>query len=177
MIEKIEHLVQEVLEMAAEADTDPRVLHAKGIETKQALWDEFGNMQRAISIIDGVIPYKTEGLPWSHGWVDPSAIGTQLVATMGRAVGSALGKTEPALQPLAAQRRRTSRVLALAQDALNLGRTEITTDEIAETLQTEGDTTARRSLQTGVGNILSRTGKWERVRTGEYRYTGVDGEV
>ena len=76
MIEKIERLIQEVIDLAARADADPREIHTKGTAAKHALWDEFVNMQLAINILDGMIPYKSVGLPWTIGWVNPSDIGS-----------------------------------------------------------------------------------------------------
>lgn len=175
MIEKIERLIQEILEMAAQKDASPQAIQLLGLDAKQALWDEFSDMQRAVNIIDGIVPYRAEGLVWTIGWFNPSATPTPVVST-GRGTTIATGEptarpsVEAAVRPSVVRSNRIRRVLTLAQEAIDSERNAITTDEIATTLQNEGDATARRSLQTAVGNILNRTGHWKRVRTGEYEY-------
>lgn len=161
MNEKITQLVQEVIDLAAQGAATPSAIHAKGIEAKQAIWDEVDNLQLAINILDGIVPYKASGLPWTIGWVRPSATGADITTTW---------SSKPPVRPTAIRNNRILKVLSLAQEALDSGRTTITTDEIATTLQDAGDNTARRSLHTAVGNILNRTGHWKRVRTGEYEY-------
>ena len=167
--ENIERLVQEVVELAT--GNDSRAIHTKGVEAKQALLDELDRLQLAVNILDGIVPYKAKGLPWALGWVNP--LGPSLAAASSATTTTTL-PTETAGRPTQAMflKQRTARVLYLANEALETGRTTITTDEIATTLQKDGDITATRSLQTAVGNILSRTGNWKRVRTGEYEYTG-----
>lgn len=167
MIEKIENLLQEVIELAADQTASPHGIHAKGFETKKAIWDEIDSLQLAINIVDGIVPYKASGLPWTNGWTRFSITGTKDDA----AAAYAAPMVEAAVHPTAAMRsRRIRRVLSLADAALQNGTTSLTTDEIAKILRSEGDTTATRSLHTAVGNILNRTGNWKRVRTGEYEY-------
>jgi hypothetical protein len=169
MNDKIDRLVQEVVELATR--DDPQAIHAKGLEAKQAIWDQVDVLQLAVNILDGIVPYKAQGLPWTIGWVNPAATATAVASPT---TASALTTADPTVRPAqsVARSQRTARVLYIANEALETGGTSITTAEIAAILQRDGDTTALGSLQTGIGNILHRTGVWKRVGTGQYVYTG-----
>ena len=171
MTEQIDSLVQEVVELAA--GNDSRAIHSKGVEAKLALLEELDRLQLAVNILDGIVPYKAKGLPWVLGWVNP--LGPALVAASSPTTTTAL-PAETGGRPTqeAFRKQRTARVLYLANEAVDSGRTTITTNEIARTLRKDGDTTVIGSLRTGIGNILSRTSTWKRVRQGEYEYQGND---
>ena len=51
MNEQIRGLIQEVLDLAARADATPHTIHAKGIEAKQAIWDEYDSLVVSVNML------------------------------------------------------------------------------------------------------------------------------
>ena len=170
MNDRIDELVQEVMQLAADPHIEPEAVHTKGLEAKQALWDELDIRQLAINILDGIVPYRAKGLPWAIGWVNPSAPPPGLAAA-----STAIGV--PASRRAAPQPSRSKRVLEIAKSLIDDDDADETvkTDFIASMLQRDGDTTPVRSLTTAIGNILNRSGNWRRVRRGEYEPITAEG--
>lgn len=63
---------------------------------------------------------------------------------------------------------RPSRVLEIVAAKVAAGEQTINTKQVAEQLRLEGDEKPLSSLATAVGNVLSRTEKWQRIRRNVY---------
>jgi hypothetical protein len=154
--EDIWRLVKETLRLAA-GDARPREIVAKATEAKKAIWALVGQLQHAINALDGIVPLRAPGLPWVAGWMPPpDGLEPRLVYA-------------PSAGPVGAPAsERARRVMDIANSIVATGAKILSTKEIADQLRREGD--KARALETAVGNVLSRSGAFQRIRSGEYAY-------
>ena len=143
----VEHevLIQEVVRLSAEGAPPEQVVE-KATAAKAAIVRYIDELQRAVNILDGIVPYVAPGTYWEIGWkVTPKvSFGTSR-------------KTD-----------RPSRVREIALKLYANGAATVKTEDIAEELRSEGDTASIKDLATAAGNILTRTGSWRRAHPGVY---------
>jgi ABC-type molybdate transport system substrate-binding protein len=65
---------------------------------------------------------------------------------------------------------RSDKTLELAKTLSNNGAKTVGTEDIAARLRAEGETGSIKDLATAVGNILTRSGYWQRLGPGEYGF-------
>lgn len=71
---------------------------------------------------------------------------------------------------------RADRTLEIARTLSEDATLTVRTEEIAARLRSDGDTASIKDLATAVGNILTRSGFWQRVGPGEYMFIKEEAE-
>lgn len=149
MDNRIDNLIDEVLRLATNG-APAHEIHAKASEAKEAIINKVADLQRAVNILDGIVPYKAAGMPWELGWV----------------ISPRLSTGAPGTQAIADRNRRTLEFAASSLAAS--GGESVETSAIVDQLRKAGDPSSEKDLATAVGNILTRSGSWRRVAPGEY---------
>ena len=150
--EQYEALVHRAAELFAKR-ADRQEVMDELLHVKQALTEHMLAINRANAVVDAIAAAVAPDVEWQYqqqrGWF---------------AVAKSTG-------PVMTPGQRKQRVLELAH-AMGLeersGR--VKTRAIAERLRAEGETLPLSDSSTAIGNILSRTGQWERVGAGEYQF-------
>lgn len=145
-------LVREAAEAFASKGPTDQVL-AKLREAKQVLTDHAWALQRANTAIDALAANLLPNAVWDYAAGD-YVVRPVVAAATRQSVTSA---------------ERNQRVNEIANTKIAAGATTVNTKEIAQQLQLEGDDKPLSSLATAVGNILSRTDAWHRIRRNVYR--------
>lgn len=157
MPEDYEDLLREVIKLVGENAPKDQVM-TKAWETKTDIVDRVTRLSLSVNTLDNLITWYAPERDWYYGWVNASV----------KSPASSLGGR---------QSSRSSRALQIADDkAVNDGGTVYTKD-IAAQLQSEGDKGLLKSLSTAVGNILTSSGRYSRVRRGEYMQVASEEEV
>lgn len=143
-------LVRQATEAFSSGESEEHVLGKLG-EAKRFLTDKALAMNRANILIDSLADNVRPGAKWDFA---------RLEWTVQPVFGSA------ASQPKAVD--RSERVIEIVNAKVAAGETKINTKEIAQQLRIEGDTKPLSSLATAVGNVLSRTEKWQRIKRNVY---------
>ena len=154
MNERHRTLIQDVTRLAADG-APANEIYAKAIEAKKAIWDEVERMQRAINILDGIVPYHAPDAEWELGWVNPTTARPTLPKPPTKFYGGPIVN-------------RADRILALAEEMTDGQAGKVRTSDIAERLKSEGDTPSMQALATAAGNVLTRSGRWIRLGSGLY---------
>ena len=146
----LDSLVQRAVEAFASDKPQAEVLLELG-ETKRTLTDKAYAINRATLLIDNLAENLKPGTRWDYtrrSWTSQPLPGmtTSNPATVDRA----------------------QRVLEIVQSKVAAGAKQINTKEVAEQLRLEGDEKPLSSLATAVGNVLSRTEQWQRIRRNTY---------
>ncbi|MCH7576983.1 MAG: hypothetical protein IH822_04220 [Chloroflexi bacterium] len=156
----LEHevLIQEVIKLAAEGAPPEQVVE-RANQAKAAIVKHGEQIQRAVNILDGIVPFIAPGTYWEMGW--------KVTPKVTVPYGGTTRETD-----------RPARVRDIANSMLTDGAAVVRTDEIAERLFSEGDTTSsKHDLATAAGNVLTRSGKWRRIDPGVYKPIPVEPEV
>ncbi len=143
-------LMRQAAEVFSSGESSERVL-AKLAEAKRFLTEKALAMNRANSLVDSLADNVQPGAKWDFAqqeWI----------------VEPVFGSTP--MQPKAVD--RSERVLEIVEAKVAAGEKKINTKVVAQQLRVEGDTKPLSSLATAVGNVLSRTEKWQRIRRNVY---------
>ena len=143
-------LMREAAEVFSSNVPNEEVL-AKLAEAKRILTEKALAMNRANLLVDTFADNVQPGAKWDFAqqeWI----------------VEPVFGSTP--MPPKAVDRRE--RILEIVKAKVAAGEETINTKHVAQQLRVEGDTKPLSSLATAVGNVLSRTEKWQRIRRNVY---------
>ena len=158
MPEAYEELVREVVKLVGENAPRDAVM-AKAREAKAEIADRVLSLSRSVNTLDHMITWYAPDEGWQFGWFNSPAT----------PAANALGGRQP---------NRSSRALEIAEGYAAKAAGTVYTKDVAGQLQAEGDTISLKSLSTAVGNVLTSSGRYSRVRRGEYlQVAPVDEEV
>lgn len=141
--------IREVMTLVTDNAPEDIVL-TRAREAKTKLLDERAEIMSTIDLLDKLITTFAPDAAWKRGALYPEASGI------------------PPLPSASAGSARKRIVLDIANTLLADDDSTITTKAIVEQLLSEGERGTPKNLATSVGNILTFSGKWRRVRTGEY---------
>lgn len=130
----------------------------KARQFKARLVDNWQQMSRHLSIVDGLVKEFAPHQPWQAGLVlNPFPM-------------PPTPQPKTTLPPKVTVARRVSKsddVLRISKE-ISSKEGVVTSKQIAARLRAEGDTRSDKALETSVSNILNRQG-WRKVHPGEYR--------
>lgn len=132
----------------------PEEVLAEAAKLKQRMTNDVHRVWLAVATLDNLVALFAPDEPWQAGWWSETVTATSTKV------------------PSGAQRppryRRTERALDIARILNEEGASTVRTEKIATRLLAEGDTGSISDLATAVGNILTRSGNWQRIGPGEY---------
>jgi hypothetical protein len=134
--------------IGAGASEDVVLVQAR--ELKRAMSAHVQRMGLLINTLDHLVASFAPSPTWYWGWLPADQLATASGA-----------RTIPKYD-------RTSRVAEVAA-ALSEGGRRVRAADVIERLRLEGEQLPDKPLSTAIGNILHRTGRWNRVRKGEYQ--------
>lgn len=151
MSEQHSEMVMEIMRLITDGASQEEVV-AKARVVKQEHTEKANALLRANTMLDNLIMFTYPDVPWQPGFNFPP-------------VAVPAGTVIP---------DRARRTLEIANAIVGGGASTVRTKDVADQLRTEGDPLAPNNLATAIGNILTRTGGWRRVRSGEYERASED---
>ena len=146
----LEVLVQQAAEVFAAGGSEEEILASLGTY-KRLLADRAWAVSRANTLIDTLADNVRPGARWDY---------TRLDWTVQPVPGTTASHPKVVA--------RAERVLEIVNAKVAAGDQTINTKEVAEQLRLEGDDKPLSSLATAVGNVLSRTEQWQRIKRNVY---------
>ena len=132
--------VRKIMALIAENAAE-EVIVARATEAKAQLLSESNEVVSAIIFLDRLMAMFVSSSDWEPGMERPTPV----------------------------VRTRARRAEDIARSILADGASSVNTKAVVEQLQSEGVRGTPKNLATSVGNILTRSGRWQRVGPGEYR--------
>lgn len=151
--------LKELMGLIVAGEPRPKIL-ARARELKVQLSTAWAELQRVITLLDGMVNQYAPDKDWTPGFWLPSANVQQSSLVFRAGV------------PVMPQRRFTfvSSPEHIAEVAQRVASKKgiVDTSKIIKQLRTEGDQRPERELAIGIGNTLARRG-WKRIMTGLYK--------
>lgn len=143
----------QAIRLAADGAPEGEFL-ARAREAKEAITDSFYTLWREITVLDNLVARVAPSADWQEGIQERH--------------GSGPSSRPPTTAPTQSASVRQRRILELANKFADGGATSVSSKAIAEQLVVDGFPGSMRNLSVSVGNVLARSGDWQRGRPGEY---------